>query len=335
MKTFDVFGIGNPLVDLLAHVSDQFLEAQGLTKNRMYLVDFERQQKLLSELEKSNADVLYMPGGSCANSMIGIAQLGGATIFSGKIASDEYGVIYKTKLAEAQVVSSLGEGEGSTGSSLILVTDDASRTMNTYLGVSQKFQFCDISHDLLKEVQYLYIEGYLWDTEAQKEAILLTIKKAREYGVKISLSLSDPFCVTRHTAEFNELCQDCVDLVFCNQEEAFGLTGTKISQEALQRLNQHVETVAMTLGSRGALIAYQGQVTYIDPFHLQVIDTTGAGDAFAAGFLYGLTQNKSILESGRIAAAMAALIISQLGPRFQGNLQARLQLLLSSPRKKA
>ena len=331
MKTFDVFGIGNPLVDLLVHVPDQFLDAQGLVKNRMYLVDYERQRKILSELEKNNAEVLYTPGGSCANSMIGIAQLGGATVFGGKIARDEYGRIYKTRLAKAEVVSSLGESEGATGSSLILVTDDASRTMNTHLGISQSFEFGDISRDLLKAVRILYIEGYLWDTEAQKEAILRTIEKAREYGVKISLSLSDPFCVERHAVEFNTLCRDCVEILFCNQEEAFGLTGSAVSQDALQRLHEQVETVAMTLGSRGALIAHQGQVTYVDPFSLPVVDSTGAGDAFAAGFLYGITQNKSILESGRIAAAMAALVISQLGPRFQGDLRTRLHQLLSSP----
>ncbi len=330
MKTFDVFGIGNPLVDLLAHVSGHFLKAQGLEKNRMYLVDFERQQKILAELEKNDMEVLYMPGGSCANSMIGIAQLGGSSIYGGKIGRDEYGAIYKEKLVEAKVASSLGEGDGSTGSSLILVMEDASRTMNTHLGISRNFRFADISQDLLKAVQYLYIEGYLWDTEEQKKAILLTIDKAREFGVKISLSLSDPFCVARHAAAFNKLCRDCVDLVFCNQEEAFGLTGTTISQEALHRLNEQIETVAMTLGPRGALIAHQGRVTYIDPFSLQVMDTTGAGDAFAAGFLYGVTQGKSILESGRIAAAMAALIISRLGPRYQGDLKTGLQQLLSS-----
>ena len=330
MKTFDVFGIGNPLVDLLAHVPDQFLDAQGLVKNRMYLVDLERQQKILSELKKNDLEVLYTPGGSCANSMIGMAQLGGATVFGGKIARDEYGTIYKTRLVKAEVVPSLGESEGATGSSLILVTDDASRTMNTHLGISQNFQFRDISRDLLKAVQILYIEGYLWDTDAQKEAILRTIDQAREYGVKISLSLSDPFCVERHAVEFNKLCRDCVELLFCNQEEAFGLTGSAISQDALQRLNEHVETVAMTMGSRGALIAHRGRITYVDPFSLPVVDSTGAGDAFAAGFLYGITQNKSILESGRIAAAMAALVISQLGPRFQGDLRTRLHQLLSA-----
>ncbi len=328
MKDINVFGIGNPLIDLLSHVSSGFLKAQGLEKDRMYLVDFGGQKELLSRLEEAGAEVLYAPGGSCANSMIGICQLGGTAAYSGKIGFDKYGRIYKEKLAEVKVESSLGEGSGPTGSSLILVPEDGSRTMNTHLGISQKFQISDVSEALLQRSQYLYIEGYLWDTEEQKEAILLTIAKAQQYGVKISLSLSDPFCVERHAEDFNKLLKESVDMVFCNQEEAFGLTGTTVSQKALLKLAEKVETVAMTLGAKGALISHQNQLTYIDPFSVEVVDTTGCGDAFAAGFLYGMTHGKSVLESARIASALAALVINQLGPRFQKELQSRMIELL-------
>ncbi|MBF0277899.1 MAG: adenosine kinase [SAR324 cluster bacterium] len=328
MKDIDVFGIGNPLIDLLSHVSSDFLRAQGLEKDRMYLVDYEGQKEIISRLEESGSEILHAPGGSCANSMIGLCQLGGTAAYSGKIGFDKFGKIYKEKLEAAAVESSLAEGDGPTGSSLILVPEDGSRTMNTHLGISQKFHVSDVSEALLRRSQFLYIEGYLWDTEEQKEAILLTIAKARQYGVKISLSLSDPFCVDRHAEEFNTLLKENVDMVFCNQEEAFGLTNTNISQEALYKLGDSVETVVMTLGSKGALIFHENEMTYVDSFSVEVIDTTGGGDAFAAGFLYGITHGKSASESGRIASALAALIINQLGPRVQGDWEPKLKELL-------
>lgn len=328
MKDIDVFGIGNPLIDLMSHVPEHFLEAQGLEKDRMYLVDAEGQQELLKRLEATHSEVFPAPGGSCANSMIGVCQLGGTAAYGGKIGKDAFGQTYKEKLAESGVVASLGETEGMTGSSLVLVMEDASRTMNTHLGVAQKFESSDIDEALLQRTKYLYIEGYLWDTEEQKKAILETINLAQKHDVKISLSLSDPFCAQRHQEEFNELLKTSVDLVFCNQEEAFDLTNTSLSQQALDRLSPHVETVVMTLGAKGALISHEGQTLFIDSISTEVIDTTGAGDAFAAGFLYGITQKKSVLDCGRIAVALASLVIGQLGSRLQGDMPASLHALL-------
>lgn len=325
MKTIDVFGIGNPLIDLLANVSDEFLSNLDLEKNRMYLVDEASQKKILDQLNEVNADVVTTPGGSCANTMIGIGQLGGNSAYSGKIGLDEFGTIYKTKLVEASVQSSLGEDKGMTGSSLILVTKDGARCMNTHLGMSQKFQESDVVDSLLEASKYLYIEGYLWDTEPQKEAIQATIAKAQTFDVKVSLSLSDPFCVQRNGDEFWKLIKGDVDLVFCNQEEALEMTQTKSSQAALQVLSEHLETTVITLGAHGALCSHKGEVTYVDPFPATRVDTTGAGDAFAAGFLYGITQNKSILESGQIASLLASLVIEQFGPRYQGDLQAKVK----------
>ena len=327
-KDIDVFGIGNPLIDLMAYVSADFLKAHGLQKDRMYLVDAERQKKLMTHLEAAHTEIFPAPGGSCANSMIGVCQLGGKAAYGGKIGQDSFGHVYKEKLAESGVVASLGETNGLTGSSLVLVMEDASRTMNTHLGVAQQFASSDIDEALLKRARYLYIEGYLWDTEEQKKAILETIGLAQKHGVQISLSLSDPLCVQRHQEEFNHLLKECVDLVFCNEEEAFVLTNRPSAQEALKDLSTHVETVVMTLGEKGALISHCAQPLFIDPVPTKAHDTTGAGDAFAAGFLYGITQKKSALDSGKIAVAMASLVIGQLGPRFQGNVSARMQELL-------
>ncbi len=330
MSTIDVFGLGNPLIDLQAHVSEAFLKSQGLEKDRMYLVDLEAQKQIITRLKEIQATIVSSPGGSCTNTMIGLTQLGARAAYSGRIGKDEYGSIYKEKLADTKVVPSLGEGNGATGSSLILVLEDASRTMNTHLGMCQEFRHDDILEDILKTSQFVYIEGYLWDTETQKEAVTVAIKKAKQHQVKISLTLSDPFCVQRNREDFQKLLKESVDLVFCNQEEAQDMAGTTVTHEALSIIAKDVETVALTMGEKGALIAHQGEVVYIDPLPVDVVDTTGAGDAFAAGFLYGITHGKSPLECGRMAAFMAAQVISQLGAHVQGDLQSKLQEYLKT-----
>lgn len=328
MSNIDVFGIGNPLVDLLASVSDQFLKEQNLEKNRMYLVDEDSQSTILEKLKAANTEITITPGGSCANTMIGIGQLGGNSAYSGRVGKDEHGDIYISKLQNATVTSSVGVGEGMTGSSLILVTDDGARCMNTHLGMCQEFHHSDVNEDLLKQAQYLYIEGYLWDTESQKEAIQKTIEKAKSLDVKVSLSLSDPFCVHRNGEAFWELIKGDVQLLFCNQEEAHAMANTTITQDAIQELGKHVETVIVTLGEHGALILNKGEITYIDPLPVEVVDTTGAGDAFAAGFLYGVTQGRTMVECGRLAAMLASLVIGQMGPRYAGDLQEHVSSIL-------
>ncbi len=330
MKTIDVFGIGSPLVDLLAHIPDNFLEQNGLEKDRMYLVDLLRQKELLEQLAVENLGVAMDSGGSCANSMISISRLGGKVAFNGKIGKDEHGKIYKEKMEIANVTACMSAGEGATGTSVILVCGDASRTMNTHLGMSQEFRTTDVAAEVLATAKYIYVEGYLWDAPHLKEAVLHACDLAEKAGVKIALTLSDPFCVERHLGDFKKLIKERVDLVFCNREEAYALTGTTISQKAIQQIGAEVETVAMTLGPSGALINHQGEVAYIDPVSAEAVDTTGAGDAFAAGFLYGITQEKSYLESGRIAAFVAARIIEHIGAQYRGDLKTELVAFLSS-----
>lgn len=323
MEPLDVYGICNPLIDLLSQVPDDFLQERKLEKNRMYLVPLEQQQTLLMALAAEKHPVEFAAGGSGANTMIGIAQLGGRAAFTGKIGRDEHGRIYREKLEGQGVEACMGTGEGITGSSLILVTEDASRTMNTYLGMCQELSPEDLDLDALKRSQVLYVTGYLWDTEPQKEAVRFALQEARNNSIRIALSLSDPFCVNRHQLDFQELLEQ-VDLVFANQEEAFLLTETSHSQDALDLLSARTETVVMTLGANGALVRTKGETFYIDPMKVRVEDTTGAGDAFAAGYLYGMTHGHTPLESGRIASSLAAAVIEQIGPRFLGNARARV-----------
>ena len=321
MENLDVYGVCNPIIDLLCHVPDSFLIECGLKKNSMNLITLEEQQTLLLALADKKISVEFAAGGSGANTMIGIAQLGGRTAFSGKIGKDEHGKIYREKMEEMGVNAVLGEGDGTTGSSLILVSDDGSRAMNTYLGMSQELEIPDISPEVIQASKYLYLTGYLWDTEVQKKAVKHALDEAKKHRIKVALSLSDPFCVNRHNDDFKKLLQGYASMVFCNQEEAFSLLETTVTQEAIEILSQWTETVVLTLGANGALIAHLGETSYIDPITIHVEDTTGAGDAFAAGFLYGMTHEISPFKSGLIGAVLAGAVIEQTGPRYQGHAQ--------------
>ena len=322
MEKFDVYGVCNPLIDLLSHIPDSFLKKQGIKKNIMHLISLEEQRELLLALTSEKLSVEFAAGGSGANSMIGIAQLGGNTAFSGKIGRDEHGKIYREKLENLGVSAFLTEGEGSTGSSLVLVSDDGCRTMNTYLGMSQELEAPDIDPEVIEASEYLYLTGYLWDTDSQKKAVRTALDEAKRFETKVALSLSDPFCVTRHKEDFKSLLQGYVSMVFSNQEEAFTLLDTNVTQEAVDMMSKWTETVVLTLGANGAIISHFGQTYYIDPLPIRVEDTTGAGDAFAAGFLFGMTHEFSPLESGRIGATLASAVIEKTGSRFQGDSQS-------------
>ena len=325
MQKFDVYGVCNPLVDLLSHVPDSFLKKLGIQKNVMHLVTREQQQELLLALAEEKISLEVAAGGSGANSMIGISQLGGRSAFSGKIGRDEHGKLYREKLEALGVCDYLAEGKGATGSSLILVSEDGARTMNTFLGMSQELMNPDIDPDVIQSSKYLYLTGYLWDTESQKKAVLNALDEAKKREVKVALSLSDPFCVTRHKEDFINLLKGYASMVFCNQEEAFTLLDTEITQQAAETLSDWTETAALTIGAYGALISHRGETCYIDPLPVRVEDTTGAGDAFAAGFLYGMTHDLSPLDSGRIGATLAAAVIGQTGPRYLGNARILIQ----------
>ena len=319
MEKFDVYGVCNPLIDLLVNIPDSFLQKNRIEKNVMHLISDKNQQKLLSSLNEEEYSIEFASGGSGANSMIGIAQLGGKTAFSGKIGGDNHGKIYRNKLEEQGVSSFLGEGNGNTGSCLVLVTDDGCRTMNTHLGISQDLSVNDIRPEIIEASKFLYLTGYLWDTESQKKSVYAALEVAKKTKTKVAFSLSDPFCVKRHKDDFKNLLQEYCSVVFCNQEEAFSISETNISQEAIDILRKWTELAVLTLGDKGAVISHFGQTYYIDPFSTRVRDTTGAGDAFAAGFLFGITNKYSTLESGRIGSALAGAVIEQMGPRYQGN----------------
>ncbi|MDH4224242.1 MAG: adenosine kinase [Deltaproteobacteria bacterium] len=327
---YDVFGIENPLIDLLAAVPDAFLNNQGLEKNKMFLVGLEEIQTLLTAL--SNLEVVAEPGGSAANTILGVAQLGGKAAFAGKVGGDDYGRVYIDKLREAGVETFISTDGHLTGSTVILVTPDASRTMNTYLGACRELGPQDIPLDALRESDRLYITGYLWDTDTQKEAALLALKTAKKHKIPVALSLSDPFCVNRHREDFIRILTDYASLAFANREEALALTGKDTTQQAMKELKSMCDGVVITLGGSGALVTEGRETVYLDPFPVHAVDTTGAGDAFAAGFLYGKSQKQSLHQCGRLGNAFASQVITHMGPRLKGDVRDLLAPVLANPR---
>jgi sugar/nucleoside kinase (ribokinase family) len=312
---FDVFGMDNALFDIQAEISDALLQTLGLEKGSMVLLGAEQQQEIVPKIYTHI--VHTEAGGSAANTMSGVALLGGTTCFTSRIGNDEHGVLYEQGLAQRGVKPNLGKSEGATGVSLILVTPDAQRTMCTYLGESYSLSRVDLSVPDLRASKYLYVTGYLWDTDSQKEAVLFAMQEANRAGVQVALSLSDPFCVHRHREDFLRLVRDHVDLVFGNYQEAQALTGTDHPYDALRFLAEHSDLAVVTMDARGALLR-QGSITYEIPrYKVHAVDTTGAGDMFAAGLLYGLTQGLPLEVTGRIASYSAAQVVAKLGPRLE------------------
>jgi sugar/nucleoside kinase (ribokinase family) len=327
-ESFDVFGIENPLIDLLVSVPDLLLKDLGVEKDKMYLVDLPRLQSILRAL--GDRAIHPEPGGSCANTLLGIAQLGARTAYCGKAGRDDYGRVYIRKLEEAGVTSFVGTDGHNTGSTVILVTPDAARTMNTYLGACQELKPADVPIDALRRSKRLYMTGYLWDTEGQQQAAWLALLTAQEARIPVAMSLSDPFCVTRHQTLFPSLLRDHVDLVFANRDEALMLTGRADEERALADLRGLCASVVITLGARGAVAAEGGDTVHIPPFPVQAVDTTGAGDAFAAGFLFGKARGYPLERCGRLGAAFASRVIEQIGPRLKGDVRTQLRGLLGS-----
>jgi len=317
---YDVVGLGNPLIDIFLHVDDAFLKTLGLHKGSMNLVDQARQQQILAEAKDLQRTVTL--GGSCANTMVMIAQLGGKVAYGGKIGDDELGAMYESQLIENGVASCLVKQKGMTGSTIILVNPDAERTMNTHLGMSQAFAETDLDAEAIRQADYLYVEGYLWDTPTQKKAVLAALEQAKTADTKIALTLSDSFCVERHQDDFRRLMAEYVDILFCNETEAGFISAKSSPEEQLKVMSETVDQIVLTLGRKGSCIHHQGTTTFIDPFPVRAIDTTGAGDSYAAGYLYGLTHHYSVLEAGTLASYCAATVVSQNGPRVQGDFRA-------------
>ena len=313
---FHVAGLGNAIVDVLAHADDTFLIAHGIEKGGMTLIDEDRAQTLYDALGQT----VQVSGGSAANTIAGIASLGGKAAFIGKVRNDQLGGIFRHDIRAAGVAFDTPPADRGppTARSLILVTPDAQRSMNTYLGACVGLGPQDVAPELVQSSKVTYLEGYLFDPPAAKEAFVKAAELAHTAGRKVALSLSDPFCVERHRGAFRHLVEGHVDLLFANLEEAKSLTGTASLEDAAAALAGKAEVVVVTRSEKGALILAEGRELAVEALPpARLVDTTGAGDLFAAGFLRGYTAGLDRETSARLGNAAASHIIQQIGPRPQ------------------
>ncbi len=311
---FHVLGIGNAIVDMLIKVDDIFLEKNKIKKGTMELVAEETVANLIRKL---NPKTMFS-GGSAANTMVGISALGGKSAFIGKVKDDEIGREFAHDLNAIGVefdAPNINYGPP-TASCIVLVTPDAERTMLTYLGASGELSLGDIKKERILASHITYIEGYLWDSNEAKRAILAASRIAKDEGRLVSFSLSDPFCVERHRTEFREIVKNCADIIFANEDEIVSLYQVDKLEKALREIKEDCQIAAITRGSLGSVIIAHGEVLSIEAEPVvSVVDTTGAGDAYAAGFLYGLTHNFKEFEAGQLASLCAAEVITKMGAR--------------------
>lgn len=311
---YDVVGVGNALVDMIAMVDDAFLGANDMVKGSMALIETDRAVQLTSAVGQSTRT----SGGSGANTLAGVASLGGDVAFIGKVADDDLGREFASDMSTIGVDFRSGGPDASipTGRCIIAVTPDAQRTMNTFLGISTLLSFDDLDAGIISSGAILYLEGYLFDRDEAKEAFRKAAALAHSHGRVVSLTLSDSFCVDRHRDDFRALVRDEIDLLFANEDELLSLYETSDFDEAVSLLRHDCHIAAVTRSEKGSVIVTRDDVHAV-PAHpvAQVVDTTGAGDLFAAGFLRGLTQGKALTDCARIGAIAAAEVISHVGPR--------------------
>lgn len=325
-KRYHVYGIGAALVDTEIEVTDADLSAMAVEKGVMTLVDEARQAELIEHLAGHLVHSKRASGGSAANSIIAIAQFGGSTFYSCKVADDDNGNFYLHDLKAAGVECHIDKQreQGVTGKCLVMITPDAERTMNTYLGISATLSTDDLSHDAIAASEYVYLEGYLVTSPTGRAAAIRTREIAEQHGVKTSLSFSDPGIVAHFRDGIKEMIGNKVDLLFCNSDEALSWAQTNDLNEAIAEIKKIANQFAITLGADGAIV-YDGVAQHhIAPHKVTAVDTNGAGDMFAGAFLYGVTQGWSFPEAGKLASVAAATVVSDYGPRLSANRQKQL-----------
>ena len=318
-KQYDVVGIGNAIVDIIARCDDGFLSKHDLDKGFMRLIDAEEAGRLYEAMGPATE----RSGGSVANSIAGLASFGAKCGFIGRVAADQFGGIFRHDIRSLGIeyTTEPATDGAPTARCLVLVTPDGERTMNTFLGASVDFTPGDIDPDLIVGAKIVYLEGYLFDKDAAKSAFREAAKLAKEAGAKVALTLSDPFCVDRHRDDFRKLVKEDADIVFANEKEITTLYEVNSFDEAADAALMDCEMAVLTRSEEGSVIVGAGQTTQIpaDPV-TKVVDATGAGDLYASGFLYGLTRGLPLETCGRLGSLAAAEVISHLGARPETSL---------------
>src|SRR4051794_30736144 len=318
---YDVLGIGNAIFDVLVQADEGFLARHGMTKGGMALIDEARAAAIYDDMGPATE----MSGGSAANTIVGLAGFGARTAFIGKVKNDQIGRLYSHDIKAANVAFATAPANGgpATGCSYILVTPDGERTMNTWLGAAQDLTAEDIDAAEVAASSIVYLEGYLWDPKNAKEAFLKASQIAHEAGRQVALTLSDAFCVDRYRGEFFDLMRNRTgDLVFANEAELHSLSETSDFETALKQLRIDVNLGVVTRSEKGCVVASKEAVVAVPAFPIdKMVDTTGAGDLFAAGFLFGLVRGAGHEKAGRLGALAAAEVIQHIGARPQTSLK--------------
>lgn len=328
-KRYDVFGIGNAIVDTEVQVEDTLLSSLGLEKGVMTLVSGQEQANLVQAL--ANYEKHGAAGGSAANTMVGLAQYGGTAFFLGKIGNDVSGALYQKSLSEFGVEFDVEPyDQEPTGTCLVLVTPDGERTMQTCLGAAAKIDVPDVDTNRIAASRFVYVEGYLLGSPTGLNAAIATMEAAKKAGVTVSLTLSDPGMTEHFIGSFKEATREYVDLLFCNQFEAMIYAGLEDREEALKVLGQDSPKVFMTCGGDGSFVYDHGEVIHVTGYSVPVVDTTGAGDVYASGVLYGLANNMDNATSGKLGSFASARIVSRMGPRLGSRLADHISAILES-----
>ncbi|ATX79301.1 hypothetical protein Ga0123461_0881 [Mariprofundus aestuarium] len=312
--SYDVFGVGNAIMDMQVQCDDAFLEKMGIEKGIMTLVDEQRQQEILDALADHNVN--YCSGGSAANTIVGIADMGGKSAYACKTGADGFGQQYLDEMRKLGITIEVPQTEGQSGTCVVLITPDAQRTMLTNLGISSSLDEDDIVESEIAKAKYLYVEGYLFAGDSTKAAALKAIEYAIKHNVKVALTVSDPFLIHLFKDQFQQLIEGPVDLLFCNEEEAKALTGLEDPIDCAHAIHKHCENVALTLGKNGSIIMHEGEAFPVEGVEVDAIDTTGAGDMYAAGLLYGITNGIPWQKAGHLGSHAAGVVVSQLGARL-------------------
>lgn len=324
-KLYDVYGIGNALVDVVTEVDNAFFEQNEIEKGVMTLVDEKRQHHLMKAIDMKKSKMAC--GGSAGNTVIAVNQFGGKSFYSCLVAKDELGKFFLEDLKRNGVQTNLTYDrcpEGITGKCLVMTTPDSERTMNTFLGISSFLSPEHIDAEAIKQSQYVYLEGYLVSSPKGLDALIEAKKIAEKNNVHTSLTLSDPNMVRYFSKQFEQVIGASVDLLFCNEEEALTLCGVDTIAEAREKLKQMAKRFAITLGANGALIYDGDTFIEIEPYKVRALDTNGAGDMFAGAFLYGITHKHSYAEAGKLASLASSRVVAQFGPRLDPTQAARV-----------
>ncbi len=314
-----VLCMGNAIVDIIARVDDDFLVKHDREKGAMLLVDAETSASIYADMPPA----VERSGGSAGNTAAGIASFGGSAGYIGKVHDDQLGTVFRHDIQAAGVVfNTKASDEGKpTATSMILVTPDAQRTMNTHLGACTEITEHDVVEEDVAAAEILYVEGYLWDTPPMKAAVLKAMDMAIKHGTKVSLTLSDSFCVDRFRDEFRDLVENKVDILFANEAEIISLFETETFEEAVAILKPHVRVAALTRSEKGSVLMTRDDYVSVSAFPATVEDTTGAGDLYAAGVLHGLTSACDLETCGKFGSLAAAEVISHLGARSEVSLK--------------